>query len=351
MAAALPRRSLLDVVAHFFPTVEAEDRADMLERINTGATADADYFVMMGIAAMLASFGLLQGSTAVIIGAMLVAPLMGPLVTAGYAITRGDVRLANKGVKVALAGIGVALLISLIVGMGNPGYEPTMELEARGNPDVLDLGIALASGMAAAYAFSRPNVASTLAGVAIAAALVPPLTVVGLAITNGRPIIAANATVLLGTNLVGIILGAALIFRLLGIGASLRHKHRQEWSRRAVMALGAIFLLLAAPLVYNAAAGQRRGQDRPLTYPVGVPVRDAVETFMQDWPDVEVIAIGRNGVEPEAGITILVSTLEGLPVSFSLTLEATIRLAHRGDPEVRVFAIYDAVDPMIEGKP
>jgi uncharacterized hydrophobic protein (TIGR00271 family) len=185
-----------------FPRLDREERLELKERLEAGARSDWDYLMMMGLAAVLASLGLLQGSTAVVIGAMLVAPLMGPLVAAGLALVQGNVRLFQTGLSSTAIGLGVGLGVSLLAGAINPGYEPSLEIEARGQPDIFDLVIALASGMAAAYASGRPKVAATLAGVAIAAALVPPLAVIGLALTNARPFIAAYASILLLTNLV-----------------------------------------------------------------------------------------------------------------------------------------------------
>ena len=157
-----------------FPRLDREGRLELLERIEAGARGDTDFVVMMALAATLASLGLLEDSTAVVIGAMLVAPLMGPLVAAGLALVQGNARLFRTGVGVTSLGLGLGFAISLVVGVLNPGFEPAMEIEARGAPDVLDLGIALASGMAAAYAMGRPKLAVTLAGVAIAAVLASP---------------------------------------------------------------------------------------------------------------------------------------------------------------------------------
>jgi uncharacterized hydrophobic protein (TIGR00271 family) len=315
----------------------------MVARIEGGARADADYFVMMGIAAMLASLGLLQGSTAVVIGAMLVAPLMGPLVAAGLALVQGNAQLIRKSITVAAAGIGVALLISILIGLINPGFEPTMELEARGNPDVLDLGIAYASGMAAAYALSRTNVSSTLAGVAIAAALVPPLTVVGIALTNDRPVIAANAGVLLLTNVVCIILGAALTFHLLGARVGQDEELVRPWVRKMLVGMGVTVLVLSVPLIMNMLAVRSIGQARPLSYPVGPSVRDAVDQYLLDWPEVELIALARSSIEPAAGITVLLSTEGALQDRFETELQDVIQSAHRGEPVVRVFALENAI--------
>jgi uncharacterized hydrophobic protein (TIGR00271 family) len=147
-----------------FPLLERQDRVALAERINNSSSANVDFVMMMTLAAALASLGLMQGSTAVVIGAMLVAPLMGPLLGAGLAVTQSNLKLFRDSFIAIGIGVGIGFGVSLLVGLLNPGYEPSLEIEARGNPDLFDLAIAFASGMVAAYAQGRPNVASTLAG-------------------------------------------------------------------------------------------------------------------------------------------------------------------------------------------
>jgi len=197
-----------------FPALERDERIDLVHQLEQGAQANLDFIMMMVLSTSLASLGLLADSTAVVIGAMLVAPLMGPLVAAGHSLIQGNSSLFRRSIIVTFIGIGIGFAASLIFGVLNPGFEPTLEIEARGKADLLDLAIAFISGMTAAYATGRSNVMTTIAGVAIAAALVPPLAVVGLALTHGRPIISYNAAILLTTNLVAIILGAATVFRM-----------------------------------------------------------------------------------------------------------------------------------------
>ena len=133
-----------------FPKLEREGRLELAGRIEMGAHGGVDYVVMMLLSSSLASFGLIEGSTAVVIGAMLVAPLMGPLIGAGLALVQGNFRFFRASIGVALMGIGIALAVSAFIGSINPGFEPSLEIEARGTPDLFDLGIAFASGMAAA---------------------------------------------------------------------------------------------------------------------------------------------------------------------------------------------------------
>jgi uncharacterized hydrophobic protein (TIGR00271 family) len=291
-----------------FPLLEREDRVALAERVNQSTPATVDFITMMLLASVLASLGLMQDATAVVIGAMLVAPLMGPLLGGGLAVVQGNLRLFRHASIAIGIGVGIGFIVSITVGLLNPGFEPSLEIEARGNPDLLDLGIAFASGMAAAYAQGRPNVASTLAGVAIAAALVPPLAAVGLALTAGYPLIAGNAAILLVTNVVAITLGAGLVFRMLGVRAPRAEDEGPTWARRAVILLVMGAMLLSAPLFLNMLQEKQKGQDRPLTYPVSPAVRDAMYTYLKQHPGLEIITVARSSVEPERGIGVLMTS-------------------------------------------
>jgi uncharacterized membrane protein len=107
-----------------FPLLERDDRVALAERINQSTPANVDFVVMMTLAAVLASLGLMQGSTAVVIGAMLVAPLMGPLLGAGLALVQGNLRLFRAASVAIGIGAVIGLVVSLILGLLNPGYEP-----------------------------------------------------------------------------------------------------------------------------------------------------------------------------------------------------------------------------------
>lgn len=325
-----------------FPTLQRAGRIELSDRIEVGALGGADYLVMMLLSSSLASLGLIQGSTAVVIGAMLVAPLMGPLIGAGLALIQGNLRLFRKSIGVTLMGIGIGLVVSLCIGLINPGFEPSLEIEARGTPDLFDLAIAFFSGMAAAYASGRPNVAGTLAGVAIAAALVPPLAVVGLAFTNGLPWLAGNAAILLVTNVVAIILGAAIIFRLFGVQTAPRQPVSSTWSRKAILSLSLVAILLVAPLFIQMIEKRRTGQAKPLIYPLAPTVREAIRDYIAEWPTINLVLVGRSSVEPEAGIGIILSSDHKTTYEFEENLREVVKKAHGRDPIVRVIVLYSA---------
>ncbi|HAJ93249.1 MAG TPA: hypothetical protein DCO71_11660 [Gammaproteobacteria bacterium] len=334
---------LRDRFYDLFPTLERGERKQLVERIAVGADGGVDFIMMMLLASTLASLGLLEGSTAVVIGAMLVAPLMGPLLAAGFALTQGNLRLFRDAIAVCGLGIIIGLGASLFFGALNPGFEPSMEIEARGDPDVLDLIIALASGMVAAYAMGRPNVAGTLAGVAIAAALLPPLAVIGIGLTNDRLFVAGNAAILFATNLVAIILGASLVFRLLGLHVAVGGTAAPRWVRRVTLTLALLAVILAMPLLINVLEKSRSGQMRPANYPVSVDVRRAVRRYLEDHPSLRMIEIARQSIAPEAGITVVLTTAGALPVGIKDELKHVIRSA-RGNANaiVRVFILLEA---------
>lgn len=322
------------------PTLERGDRKALLNQVESGARGGVDYLVMMVLSSGLASLGLLEDSTAVVIGAMLVAPLMGPLIGAGLALAQGNLVLYRNSIGVALLGLLAGFAVSVVMGLLNPGFEPSLEIEARGNPDILDLGVAVLSGFIAAYALGRPGLANTLAGVAIAAALVPPLCVIGIGLTNDQPFVAANSAILLLTNMVAIILSAAGAFSLLGIRDVYKTKgSAKSWVLSTFLVLIMLSVILLLPLLSNVAEQKRRGQNKPLTYPVAAHVQEAVEDYLESLPGVNLITIARVSVEPTSAVSILLTIPGILPVGTKDELTRLVHEVRGGNPTVRIIAL------------
>ncbi len=166
--------------------------------------------------------GLVTNSPAVIIGAMLVAPLMSPIIGLGLASITGNGRLAKMALSALLSGAGLAILLSTILTVINRHLpfvvlqELPAEVLARTHPSPIDLLIALTGGLAAAYALTRPNISAALPGVAIATALMPPLCTIGIGIAFESWQVAGGATLLFVTNTITIAFAAALVFFLRG---------------------------------------------------------------------------------------------------------------------------------------
>ena len=228
------------------PQLDRDARIDLFERLQDGARWNFDFFTLMALATSIAALGLIQNSTAVVIGAMLVAPLMMPLIAAGLALVQGNEVLMRTSIRSIFYGFFLALLIGIVCGFISPNRSLTSELAARGAPTLLDMGVALLSGIAAAYATARSNLSAALPGVAIAAALVPPLATVGISLSLGEFANATGSATLFATNAVLIILGAAMTFWASGIrnfSASPR-----MWVRRAFMGLLLGAAVLSIPL-------------------------------------------------------------------------------------------------------
>ncbi len=323
-------------ILRMFPTLDREDRVSLVELFEKSAKWNIDFIVMMALATALAALGLMQDSTPVVIGAMLVAPLMSPLIGSGFALIQGNISLFRDSMKAMSYGVGGGLLISLLLGFLTPEYEPTLEIMARGNVNLLDLGVAVLSGMAAAYSMGRPDLFATVAGVAIAAALVPPLAVVGIATAAGVMWLAGAAAVLLITNLIAIILGAAIVFHFLGVHGSLAGSKRPLWARRMFLILLLLVGMLIFPLGDRALKQARVGQARPSSYPASLKVRNAIHERVAQEADVDVLMIARVGVEPDMGVHILLVSHNDIPDELSEDLNILVDQIVGMDIDVRV---------------
>lgn len=254
------------------PTLDLHEQTDIYKTIREGAQPKIDFFVMIGLSSAIASFGLLLDSPAVIIGAMLVAPLMAAIFGLSLGVVRGDTRLLRRAASATLRGMILAILVGMMVGTFYTLLVPRTTLQGeilgRIQPSLLDLGVALASGAAGAYALCRKEVSASLPGVAIAAALVPPLAVVGLGLglwlaeMTGFRIavevpwraevtgiqIAGGALLLFTTNLVAITAAGGLVFLWLGFRPLPGRQARARVFQGGVIGTALLLLAVSIPL-------------------------------------------------------------------------------------------------------
>ncbi len=182
--------------------------------------ASLSYWLEIFFAAGIATFGLVESSPAVIIGAMLISPLMGPIMGTGMALAIGDLLLGIKAVLTLVVSIAVAIAFSGFLVWLLPFHSATPEILSRTTPNLLDLGIALLSGLAGSVVVSRgtDDGVTALPGVAIAVALMPPLCVIGFGLGSGANLeIMGGAGLLFLTNLVAIVASAFFVFFLVGL--------------------------------------------------------------------------------------------------------------------------------------
>jgi len=196
------------------------------------------FYFLLGISAIIATVGLLANSVAIIIGAMIIAPLIGPITGIAYSTTVANRRLLRRAFLTLLIGVVFTVFISAItvslIGLKNI----TPEILARTSPTLLDLIIALAAGAAGTFARTRRGIADALPGVAIAVALVPPLSVVGIASAWQETGLATGAFLLFLTNLTGIIFSGVIILLLQSYGSVERAKKGLIFSLTMLFILG-----------------------------------------------------------------------------------------------------------------
>ncbi|MEC4805877.1 MAG: TIGR00341 family protein [Jaaginema sp. PMC 1079.18] len=202
------------------------------------------FHFLLAMSSIIATLGLLANNVAVIIGAMIIAPLIGPIVGVAYSMVIGNRRLLRRSLLTLLTGISLTVFVSFftthLVGLRNLNAEIT----ARANPTLIDLGVALAAGAAGSFATSRRRIADALPGVAIAVALVPPLSVVGIGVALGFESIASQSLLLFLTNLTGIIFSSSLVFLLQRYG-------NLERARQGLFVSTSILLILGLPLGFS----------------------------------------------------------------------------------------------------
>ncbi|WP_209331922.1 DUF389 domain-containing protein [Lunatimonas salinarum] len=216
----LPRGESRDALVNrplpFIHHASKEEFKDLFSTLRQNSRASSSYLVLMLLSTCIATLGLFGNSSPVIIGAMILAPLMAPIISMSMGVLRQDKRLMWDSSKAIGLGLVLAYLCAVFITWLTPLSIPNEEILARVRPNLLDLGVAVASGVAGAYAHAKEEVAKTLAGVAIAVALVPPLAVSGIGLGWADWNIFSGALLLLTTNLAGILLSAAFTFLLLG---------------------------------------------------------------------------------------------------------------------------------------
>jgi uncharacterized hydrophobic protein (TIGR00271 family) len=231
-----------------------QKRQSVINDLAPAASPGFDFFLLVILSCSIATLGLITDSAAVIIGAMLLAPLMTPLIGIGMASIEGDSHLLKGAFLTLVKGIFLAIFLAFLISVVN-NYLPIVSLQqlpgeilARTRPTPIDLVIALAGGLAAAYALTKPNLSAALPGVAIATALMPPLCTIGIGIALSKWDVAGGASLLFITNAVAIAFASVLVFFLRGFGSSSEKEARRLPRSLLLSALLTVTLLI--PLTY-----------------------------------------------------------------------------------------------------
>ena len=209
-------------------------RIAVRESVSSGAALTGAYLMMNAAATLIAGFGLLENSPAVIIGAMLIAMLFGPIVGVALGLAEANLPLLGRSLLAEIAGAGWVLAIGYGIGMATRELSIGSEILSRTSPSILDLLIGLVGGLAGGFTFVSTGLSGVMVGVAIATALVPPLTTCGILLARQLPTQAAGAFLLFLSNFTAIAIGAMTVFLIAGCRPLAADKKRKVLVPRLV---------------------------------------------------------------------------------------------------------------------
>jgi len=289
----------------------------------------ARFLTLMTFASVISAMGVITDSTAIVIGAMLIAPLMTPLMGMAMSLVMGWPHRLTLCASIALGGTLLAIAIGFLLGWVAPSVIDTTtnsQILARATPTVLDLVVAVAAGAAGAYGLSRPDVSDALPGVAIAISLVPPLSVVGIAYSQGDWGAGNGALVLFATNLVAILIFGGITFVVTGVTPIQRLAANQHRVRTSVAAIATLSTVVFGALLLNGAEIAADAFDQ-------AAVEESVDEWLDDFPAHGLARIDRDGDEvtvvvvgPSDGAPDAQSLADALTADLDRVVTATLRL-------------------------
>jgi uncharacterized hydrophobic protein (TIGR00271 family) len=279
--------------------------------------------VLLVLSVVIATGGVMTDSTATVVGAMIVAPLMTPIMASALAVVTGDGRRLARSLAIVAIGVATAVGLSFVIAWASPlviDATTNSQVSGRISPSLTDLLIALASGAAGAFALSRRNVSDALPGVAIAISLVPPLCVVGVMLANDDPSASAGAMLLFLTNFLAILVAGGGLLAIMGYGRkglALEGHHR----RRAWIVVAVATIVIAIPL---AITGLRIARDTAIEY----AIRSRASEVLGDGP-TELSKVDANG-------DLVKVTLEGPVDQGEAAAHEVADRIHRARPDLDV---------------
>jgi uncharacterized hydrophobic protein (TIGR00271 family) len=294
----------------------------------------AAWWTMLLLSVAIATFAVLQDSTAVVIGAMLIAPLMTPILgLAGAAVNGWGRRLWASTSLVAL-GATAAVVVAYLISSWVPefvSFDANSQISSRVNPTFVDMLIAVAAGAAGAFATVNARVASSIAGVAIAVALVPPLAVVGVALQTGRFDEAFGALLLFMTNFVSIVLTAAVVFVITGFADTSLLRRRQRAVLSTLTPFASLALVILVPLIFT-------GEGILATATAQQKSQQVVDDWLGDDSQLRVqeVTVDELGLE-SASIGVVLSGASRVPSTTDLQELLADELGQPVDVTVEVF--------------
>jgi uncharacterized hydrophobic protein (TIGR00341 family) len=225
-------------------------REELYQSIEQGARLDSLFILLVILSTIVAAIGLIEDNSATIIGAMVIAPLLGPNIALAFAAALGDAKLFWQALKSNFVGIGLAILISIAIGLLLPLNLQNHELLARTDVGLSGVVLALASGSAAVLSLST-GLSAVLVGVMVAVALLPPAATIGIMLGQGQWHLAGGASLLLAVNIVCVNLSAKIVFLLKGIKPRIwLEKYKAQQSTLVYITVWLISLMILIVIIY-----------------------------------------------------------------------------------------------------
>jgi uncharacterized hydrophobic protein (TIGR00341 family) len=223
---------------------KAATREELYGEIERGAKLDSTFLLLVFLSTVVAAIGLAEDSVAVVVGAMVIAPLLGPNIALAFATSLGDRQLMWQALKTNLTGLLLAFGLSLIIGFIWPVNLASQEIMARTDVGMDGVALALASGAAAVISLTT-GLSATLVGVMVAVALLPPTATLGMLIGSGQVELATGAALLLAVNIVCVLLAAKVVFLVKGVKPrTWMERSRAKQSMTLYIALWTVLLLI-----------------------------------------------------------------------------------------------------------
>ncbi len=207
----------------FLKNLTRDERHRSLIYLEKQGLTSNKYYILTTLAVIIATFGLILNSAATVIGAMLVAPLMSPVLLSSMALVTGHIQIFKKAIDASIKGIILSIIIATFISLFIPIYELPTEVLIRSHPAILDMFIALAAGAVGMFVVVKRD-SATLPGVAISVSLMPPLSVIGIGLATRNYPVASGAALLFITNLIAIITSGAAILFLFGFKPYTKNK-------------------------------------------------------------------------------------------------------------------------------
>ena len=327
------------------PRLTIEGRREIIADVHEDSKANFDYLILVALSSTIATLGLLSDSPAVIIGAMVVAPLMSPILAIGLATTTGEKKLLKEALLTLFVGALLSIVISMILTWINDElpfislHQIPGEVMSRTRSSPVDLTIAIAGGLAAAYAVTRPKLSAALPGVAIATALIPPVCTVGIGLALQNWQVASGAGLLFITNAVAIAFASGLVF--LARGFSKEQRFSEAKIPASLWVSTVLVVLLLIPLTYFSLRVIRQAEKTQM-------INTIVEREVALLPDVQLEETIFNNGSEVLDLRLTLHTSRSLSWREIVTLQEAIASGLDQNVSLKVEQVlFRELDPMI----